>query len=224
MKDRFRREVLLIPALLVCVVCLLGCTDEQAQSPGGDIRRVTASADKRAGLFKQLDRKFQKPDVHYALGQSFRSDGLWTQAEYHFETALGFDPAHRATQAAITKLLQDSGRGAEADTRAKMYVAQIGDSWKETLKLGNAFHKEKVDKYALTCYQQAVRLSPESPAIYKDMGYYYLSKNEEEVAKDCFKQSFHLDPMQPEVAGELGRLGVEVRVPRKADDRSEKSG
>jgi hypothetical protein len=49
------------------------------------------------------------------------------------------------------------------------------------------------------------------------LGYYYLSKNDTVRAKEYFTRSFQLDPGQPEVAGELGRLGVEVRIPGKVE-------
>ena len=44
-----------------------------------------------------------------------------------------------------------------------------------------------------------------------------MSKNEKDVAKEYFKRSFRLDPTQSQVAGELGRLGVIVRVPRDTE-------
>jgi hypothetical protein len=35
-------------------------------------------------------------------------------------------------------------------------------------------------------------------------------------------RSFQLNPNQPEVAGELGRLGVVVRIPRKTQKRTKR--
>jgi len=224
MTDHSKRGILVIAVLLICAVLLVGCNGGKARSPEGDNTKVVSSADKRAGLLNELDRKFENPDVHFELGQSYRGDGLWTQAQYHYSSALGFDPAHRGTQAALTKLLLDSGNEAKAIAYAERYIRQVSSSWKETLKLGNAFRDEQVDKLALACYQQALGLSPESAEIYRDVGYYFLSKNDKDVAKEYFKQSFRLDPRQAEVAGELGRLGVEVRMPRKVENQTEKPG
>ncbi len=222
--DRSKREALYVVALLACVVILVGCKGPDAKLPESDTTRIVSVTDKRAGLLEELDRRFQNPDVHFDLGQSYRNDGLWTQAEYHFEAALRFDPAKRPAQAAMVKLLTDSGHEAKASARAETYVKQLESSWKETLKLGNAFREEGVDEHALACYQQAVRLSPESPGPHKALGYYYLSKNNKEAAKEYFKQSFRLDPSQAAVAGELGLLGVAVRVPRDAENQTEKAG
>jgi len=216
-----KREVLVAAGLLVCVLLLVGCNSQGAKSSKGDIG-VAPSTDKKTRLLYELDRKFENPDVHFELGQLYRGEGLWTQAQYHYETALRFDPANMAAQAALVRVLTDSGQKAEANALARRYIEQVGGLWKETLKLGNAFRKEQVDDYVLVCYQQALRLSPESAEVHREMGYYYLSKNDKDAAKEHFKESFRLDPRQADVAGELGRLGVAVRVPREAQKEAEK--
>jgi Flp pilus assembly protein TadD len=69
---------------------------------------------------------------------------------------------------------------------------------------------------------QALRLAPNSARVHRQLGYYYLSKNDKVRGEEYLKRSFQLDPVQPEVAGELGRLGVEVRIPRKTEKRTKK--
>jgi tetratricopeptide (TPR) repeat protein len=79
-----------------------------------------------------------------------------------------------------------------------------------------------LDEYALTCYQQALRLAPNSAKINRQIGYYYLSKGNKAQGKDYLSRSFQLNPNQPDVAGELGRLGVVVKVPRKVQKQTKK--
>ena len=55
---------------------------------------------------------------------------------------------------------------------------------------------------------------PEDANGHRELGNYYLSLNDEATAKEYFKRSFILDPTQSQVAGELGRMGVIVKVPR----------
>ena len=81
--------------------------------------------------------------------------------------------------------------------------------------LGRAFQAQQLDEYALGCYQQALAQAPNSAAIYKQIAYYYLAKGDKVRAEENLKQSFRINPRQPEVAGELGRLGVLIQVPRK---------
>ncbi|MGB2864327.1 MAG: hypothetical protein WBC05_13435, partial [Sedimentisphaerales bacterium] len=66
--------------------------------------------------------------------------------------------------------------------------------------------------------------SPSSALINKQVGYYYLGKSDKDQAKEYLVRSFQLDPKQPEVAGELGRLGVEEKIPRKTVETAEQSG
>ena len=217
MTDRIKRKALFLAMFLVSAVMLVGCNEGNATSPGSDNAPVVTFTGKRAEMLTKLDSRFVNEDLHFELGQSYRKDGLWTQAEYHFETSLRFDPTHRDAQAAMTKLLIDSGQQTKADRCASRYIKQADYSLKETMKLGKAFQAERAEEYAFECYQQAVRLAPNSPQGHKALGRYYLNKNDEELAKQYFKQSFRLDPSQAEVAGELGRLGVIVRIPRDVE-------
>jgi Flp pilus assembly protein TadD len=87
--------------------------------------------------------------------------------------------------------------------------------------MGVAFEKQGLDDYALKCYQDALKMSPDSPTVNRQLGYYYLLKNKKDLAKEYFIRSFQLNPNQPDVAGELGRLGVAVRIPEAAAPVSE---
>jgi len=224
MMDRKKREALFVAVLLFFVTAIVGCSGGEARRLERAKPQALAGAGERAELLAKLEPLFENPDVHFELGQSYRKDGLWRQAKYHYESALRFDPINRAAQAALVRILLDRGQQAQAGTCAKQYIKQAEYSLQETMKLGKAFEQERAGEYALACYQQAVRLSPESPEGHKAMGCYYLSKNENDMAKECLKQSFRLDPSQAEVAGELGRLGVIVTLPRSGESETDKPG
>jgi len=213
MMDRKKREALLAAVLLVFITAIVGCSGEQA---GGLQSDTLAGAAERVELHAKLQQHFESPDVHFELAQSYRKYGLWRQAKYHYESALRFDPINRGAQAAVVKILLDRGQQSQAAACAKQYIKQAEYSLQETMKLGRAFEQEGAGEYAFACYQQAVKLSPESPEGHKALGWYYLSKNNDDMAKECLKQSYRLDPSQAEVAGELGRLGVIVTLPRTA--------
>jgi len=216
----FRKIVmLLVPAFLICGLLLGGCNRSQAttspKGPVADKVKPTVADIRKASLLRELDRKFENPDAHYELGELYQADGMWSKAEYHYNITLSFDPAHRPAQAAMVRVLQSSGNTARAKVAADIYINQVSGSAGESLKLGIAFAKQQFDDYALTCYQQALNLAPNSAKINRQIGYYYLNKNDLIRAKEYLTRSFQLDPRQPDVAGELGRLGVVVRIPRK---------
>jgi len=208
---------------LICTLLFSGCnsSDRTGSAQVKEIAR-TPTERKKAGLLKQIDRKFEDPDAHYELGQLYQNDGLWTQAEYQYNIALSFEPAHRNSQAAMVKVLLSSGSTTKAELCADIYMNQSSASATESLKLALAFQKEHLDEYALACYRQALRLAANSAKINRQIGYYYLSKNNKEQAREYLSRSFQLNPNQPEVAGELGRLGVAVRIPRKTEKSTKK--
>jgi len=213
--------------LLICIVSALflcGCNGGEEQIKNAPARtaspeelkkieKVTAPVeDTKAQILKQLEGKFEDPEAHYNLGKLYQRDGMWSRAEHEFSTALSFDPAHRESQAARVKVLFQSGDKGKAKILANEYITQASNSAAGSLKLAMAFQKEFLDDYALTCYKQALSLAPNSAKVNKQIGYFYMSKNQLDLAKDYLIRSFNLDPTQAEVAGELGRLGVVVQV------------
>ena len=186
-----------------------------------EIKQMPAD-EKKTALLKRLDRKFEDPEAHFELAQLYQADGLWSQAEYEYNTTLRFDPVHRQAQAAMVKVFLAAGDTTRAKTYADIYMNQVASSAMESLKLALAFQKQLLDEYALVCYRQALGLAPNSAKVHRQIGYYYLSKNNKVLAREYLVRSFQLDPSQPEVAGELGRLGVAVKIPRKTQKRTKK--
>jgi len=199
---------------LLCTMLLVGC-NENTQSSGINTVKHTSPEERKAQLHKSLDRKFENPDAHFQLGQLYHAEGNYSQAQWHYHRALNFDPVYWPAKAAMVKLFKDSGDPAKAGNIADDYINKVSISAAQSLELALAFQNEKLDQYAMLCFQQALNLAPNSPEIHKKVGYYYLSRNDKEKAKEYFIRSFQLEPNQPEIAGELGRLGVEVRIPAK---------
>ena len=206
--------------LFLCTTLLVGCTSQEMAGTG-KVERIPAEQ-KKATLLKTLDRRFENPDAHFELAQLYQAERSWLKAERHYNVALGFDPAHREAQAAMVKVFFDSGETAKAKTYADIYMNQVAGSASGSYRLGFAFQKQLLDEYAFDCYQQALYLSPNSARVHRQLGYYYLSKNDKVRGEEYLKRSFQLDPLQPEVAGELGRLGIEVRIPRQTEKRTKK--
>ena len=193
-----------------------GCRSEESLQV-----KFTSPQEKKAYLLRQVNRKFENPPAHFELGKLYEAEGQLDKAEYHYNVALGFDPAYRAVQAALVKMLVDSGSSVEAKEYVDTYMSQVSGSAMAILELGQAFDQEGLDEYAFACYQQALRLGPELAEVNKQVGYYYLAKDGKVRAKEYLTRSFQLDANQPDVAGELGRLGVVVRVPREPEEETE---
>ena len=208
--------------VIISIVALLtfcGCQDKQTVVPGVQDDKPLTTQDEKAILLQQLDKKFENPDAHFQLGQIYAKEGLYDQARYHYNVAYGFDPSHRAVQAAIVKLLLDEKKETEAQSKAAAFMTQVDNSYDESLKLARAFKALNVDEYIMTSYQQVLRINPDSAEVYRDLGYYHLEKGDKDLAKSYLTKSFQLDSNQPDVAGELGKLGIEVQIPQPPEKK-----
>jgi tetratricopeptide (TPR) repeat protein len=117
----------------------------------------------------------------------------------------------------MVKMLVGSGETAKAKLQADTYMRQVSTSSNGSRRLAMAFQKQGMDEYVLPCYQQAIRLEPTSAENYKQIGYYYLSKNDKVRARDYLSRSFEINPRQSDVALTLGHLGVEIIIPQKTE-------
>ncbi len=206
--------------LVVITVVLCGCGKSKEKKL--DEKVVTVADRDKTRLLNKIEKKYENPEAHYKLGKLYHADGLWDKAEFEFNVAMGFDPVHRRAQAAMVRTLQDGGSDIRAKLLAEIYMNQASSSAEASLLLGQAFQKELLDDYALACYQQAQALAPSSAALYKQIGYYYLSKKDIVRAEENLRRSFQIDPYQAEVAGELGRMGIMVQIPRKIQKNTKK--
>ena len=204
--------------LLVLFLMASGCSESSKKAKTGkalDKELAGESEDQKLTLLKQIEHKFENPEAHYELGRLYHKDGLWDRAEWEYNRALAFDPVHHKAQAAMVLLLKEKGDPGKSAIIADMYLSQASVSAKHSLLLGRSFQELGEDNYALLCYMQALNQAPNSVAINKQIAYYYLAKKDTVQAEQYLRRTFQLDPMQSEVAGELGRIGVEVQIPRK---------
>jgi lipoprotein NlpI len=216
-------KILLIVVGLALITA--GCNEKQKTVSGEKIsdKELSGETEKQKDVLqKDLDKKYENPKAHYELGKLYHSQGLWDKAEWEYNKALAFDPMHHDAQASIVKLLVDRGDKTKSEVIADMYMSQASVSAKHSLLLGRAFQDRGLDEYALACYKQAHNLAPNSVAINRQLGYYYLLKKDNANAEMYLRRTFELDPSQAEVAGELGRLGVQVQVPIKKTTNAKK--
>jgi tetratricopeptide (TPR) repeat protein len=216
------KEVLLRVLLGIALFALWGCGDGVRVGPAVDTTPVVPSDRTEAQLLAELDKKFENPQVHYDLARLYHKSQNWNKAEYHYNVALGFQPANRAAQAGLVKMNIDRGQTAQAEQLANTYIRQSGTLVSETLRLGWEFEQLGLDAYALRCFRQALEAAPDSYEANRQIGFYYLGKGDNTLAKQYLMRSFQLNPRQPDVAGALGKLGVVVQAPVEPEPLSTK--
>ena len=218
-------KILLMTTVVLSLVIAAGCNGKQKTATGEKIsdKELGGEQEQQKEQYqKQIDKKYQDPKAHYELGKLYHSQGMWDKAEWEYNKALAFDPMNHDAQASMVKLQIDKGDTTKAGVVADMYISQASVGAKHSLLLGRAFQSRGLDQYALACYKQAYNLAPNSVAINKQLGYYYLARKDNANAEMYLRKTFELDPSQSEVAGELGRLGVQVQLPTKEAKQAKK--
>lgn len=201
---------------LVLALMLCGC-DWFAKK---DADRVDLEAldSNKMRLQQEIDRNFDSPEAHYQLGKIYQGEGLLDRADWEFTLALQFDPVMYKAQAAKVRVYQDMRRLDRSKLAAELYMNQAAASAEASTMLGRGFQQEGLDEYALACYQQALARVPNSAALHKQIGYYYLGKGDLVRAEEYLRRSVQIDPYQPEVAEQLGRMGVVIQVPQRPEN------
>ena len=213
----------IVSGVLLCALIAFGC--RSTTSPRVSQQYVpTANDIRKAELERELNKKWENPAAHYELGQLYHATGDWSKADWYYDQAIGFNPVYRDAQAAKVKLQLDKGDKSKSEYLANMYITQASSSPEQLLSLGVAFEKQRLDDYALKCYQGALKIAADSYAVNRQLGYYYLAKGKKDSAKEFFIRSFQLNGSQPDVAEELGKLGVSVRIPEPQAPASERPG
>jgi tetratricopeptide (TPR) repeat protein len=203
----------LVSGIVLCVLAVSGCRSTGSAGISSAAGRTAADI-RIAELNQQLSQKWENPTAHYELGQLYHSQGNWSKADWHYDQAISFNPIYREAQAAKVKMQFDRGDRSKGDYLGNMYISQVSSSPDHLLTLGSAFEKQHLNDYALRCYETALKIAADSAPVNRALGYYYLANNKPEQAKDFFIRSFQLNPNQADVAGELGKLGVAVRIPQ----------
>ena len=201
---------------LVLALVLMGC-ESTPKAPDTANQEEAIELSPKAQLLEQIDRKYENPEAHYQLGKLSYGEGQLDKADFEYRVALGFNPIHYRAQAGLVKVASDQKQTERAQVIAELYISQAAVSAPASLRLGKAFQNEGLGEYATSCYYQASGLTPKSPEPYRLLGFYYLSVDDQVRAEENFRRSFELDPYQPDVSGELGRMGVFIGLPRKAD-------
>jgi len=198
---------------LMLAFMLSGC-ESASKAPDSANEETTIQQSPKAQLLEQIDRKYENPEAHYQLGKLAYAEGQLDKADFEYRVALGFNPVHYRAQAGVVKVATDQKQTERAQIIAELYISQAAVSAPASVRLGKAFQNEELGAYALSCYYQATGLTPKSPEPYKLLGYYYLGEGDQVRAEENFRRSFELDPYQTNVAGELGRMGVIIGLPR----------
>lgn len=218
----FTKAIILV--LFAAILTFAGCKSladkEKMILKEVDQKQLSPLEQKKADLKKAIEKDYQNAEAHYELGQIYQKEGLWSQAEFEYNIALSFDPTHREAQAGVVKCLAAMNENPRAEMAAEIYKNQVAGSAKESLLLAIAFQQQGLEEYAFECYKKALNLAPNSYRVNRQIGLYYLSKGDNARAQQYLTRSIQINPNQPDIAQELGKMGVQVEIPKEPEKSS----
>ncbi len=68
-----------------------------------------------------LDYSHEDPEIHYYLGKCYEEMGNLTDAIWHLQLAVQFDPSHDASQLALIRVLDKNGQKNKSIETARLY-------------------------------------------------------------------------------------------------------
>jgi tetratricopeptide (TPR) repeat protein len=215
-KEEKMKKISGIIAIVLVTAIMSGCSYFQKDQDKALSRKLekTPEQQRLSKIESRLAANFEDSDAHYQLGKVYMVDRLLSKAEYQFTLAIGFDPLNRDAQAAHVKVYEMMDNEQKASQLAQIYMRQVNSRAEDALLLGRAFQNEGLDEYAISCYEKALTLAPNSAVLNKQIGLYHLNKGDKAKAESYLTRSIQIDPYQADVAGELGKMGVKVEVPR----------
>lgn len=158
------------------------------------------------GLFWLLRPKPYKPSAEalkfYDAGTNFLREGAYHQASKSLEQAVSVDDnfalAHARLAEALTEL-DEADRAKTELLRANTLVPNRSALTKQDALYLDAINAVVVNKYAdaVTAYQQIVKLSPDKPDVYVDLGRAYEKNEEADKALDNYLEAIKHDGQYP---------------------------
>ncbi len=195
--------------IIIVLALITGCQPTVEDSLTG-----LSPEQQKQKLYDQIEAKYEVPRAHYQLGLLYRNERNFDRAAYHFNTSAEFLPLNWPAQAALVRAYRDDNKPDRAGQASAKWIQRTTTA-DQAISLARAFETEQLPTAALQSYERAMSLAPQSPAVYKQLGYYYLRRNDKVNAEKQFRRSFELDPYQADVSAELGKMGVIVQSPRK---------
>ncbi len=154
-------------------------------------------------------------EPHINLGNLYRARGKVEQAIQEYEITLQIKPDQSETRRWLSGLYTQTGQHEKAQEVLKPLLQGQGTETVENLVLqGNIYQKQGQHEQSLQAYERALRLKPDNPLIYHNIGlaHYYLHNYDQ--AEAYFRKALALDPNVAESYNLLGQLFL-----RRQDDK-----
>jgi len=192
-------------------------TFEQAYNDLGIIYYSKQQYDTALEQYKkaiEINKNYSEP--HINLGNLYRSLKKLDLAIQEYEEALRINENLPETRQWLSGLYMERGQYDKAQEVLKPLLQIPAKTSAESYILqGNIYQKQRQHEKALAEYGKALKLKPNNPLIYHNMGLAYFYLQNHSLAEEYFKKALALKPAIAESNSMLGQIYL-----LKKDDRS----
>jgi len=168
---------------------------------------------KDQGLWKRIDY-FKKgmavspgnPLVHYQLGGLYGRQGWVAEAVHEYRRTLSANPLHAPALREMGKLLLQNGQMAEAIEVYEKMVGLWPQDWSSWNALCIAYTMVEWVEDAEKAFGRALRIHPNQPALYANLGTFLLKTERPVQALEAFRKALSLDPGNRDLERTVKRL------------------
>jgi tetratricopeptide (TPR) repeat protein/O-antigen ligase len=162
----------------------------------------------------EINKNYSEP--HINLGNLYRSLKKPDLAIQEYEAALGINQNLPETRQWLSGLYMERGQYDKAQEVLKPLLQIPAKTSAESYILqGNIYQKQRQYEKAVAEYVKALKLKPNNPLIYHNMGLAYFYLQNHALAEEYFKKALALKPAIAESNSMLGQIYL-----LKEDDRS----
>jgi tetratricopeptide (TPR) repeat protein len=162
----------------------------------------------------EINKNYSEP--HINLGNLYRTQKKLDLAIQKYEEALRINQNLPETRQWLSGLYMERGQYDKAQEVLKPLLQIPAKTSAESYILqGNIYQKQRQHEKALAEYGKALKLKPNNPLIYHNMGLAYFYLQNHALAEEYFKKALALKPAIAESSSMLGQIYL-----LKKDDRS----
>lgn len=194
----------------VAVVALSACAANPTTTGSiGSADARAVPADQRAAVIGQLAQRYkQNPDRNTSLyyAAALRSNGQADQAVAVLETTVSKLPRDPEVAVEYAKALSAAGRFDQALTVVERAIDPTAPNWNALLVKGAILDQKGQNAEARKVYQTALKVAPDQPSIYANLGLSYAMTNDLDAAEKQLRLAVSLRGSNTQVRQNLALI------------------
>jgi tetratricopeptide (TPR) repeat protein len=147
------------------------------------------------GLLKKAQKNVsENGDELISLGQNFRDQSKYEEAEKYFKRAIEINPENDSAYIELGWCFREQSKYEEAETCFKRAIEVNPKNEGAYGGLGRCFKDQGKYEEAETYFKRITETNPENDSAYIELGWCFKDQGKYEEAETCFKRAIEINP------------------------------